>query len=639
MKAWAVVLLLLQAVAVSAQTLEIPVTSDADSGDFTLRTALLKARDAEEPVLISIAEPVTLIRPLTPLPEVINDDGHAIVIEGNGARLDGSLATPFFPGLRLTGSDIVVRDLIITNFLAAGIAISGSDCEVSGCLIGTDGASAQPNGDGILIESGSGARIGGPAPAQRNVIAGNNADGIRAVVNADAAIIQGNYIGTTPDGLLPLANTIGIRLSAGENYQVGGTAAGAGNVISGNRQTGILLENAGAGSVFEGNIIGMDATGLAVLPNAGAGLSASGAAGMRVGSAAAGGRNVISGNSGPALYLEASDNVVVEGNYLGVDAAGGGAFGSLLGILVATGSEAQIGGTAEGAGNVIANMTQHGIQSTGSGRVTVQGNTIGLDASRTQPLGCGGAGVLIEGGPALIGGLIAAAGNTIAHNQGPGVAFTTNVTTTIRRNAIFANGFAGIVANGETPTAAPVLASSFPIAGTAPMLSTVELYADDGLQGRIYIGSAVAAANGSFTSSVSLSAFRGKNLTATATNSLGRSSTFSAPLLIARPGNAHVADQDGDLTFSLTELLRLIQFYNAAGLSCAEPIGSTEDGYTPQPGSTDCSPHASDYSPQDWTLSLSELLRALQVFNVGAYEACPEGETTEDGYCLVQALP
>jgi hypothetical protein len=46
-----------------------------------------------------------------------------------------------------------------------------------------------------------------------------------------------------------------------------------------------------------------------------------------------------------------------------------------------------------------------------------------------------------------------------------------------------------------------------------------------------------------------------------------------------------------------------------------------------------CAPHASDYNPQDWRINLSELLRVIQFFNSGGYHYCPT-EGTEDGYCV-----
>lgn len=97
----------------------------------------------------------------------------------------------------------------------------------------------------------------------------------------------------------------------------------------------------------------------------------------------------------------------------------------------------------------------------------------------------------------------------------------------------------------------------------------------------------------------------------------------------------HTADQDHNNRISLSELLRVIQFFNSGGLHCADPPESTEDGYTPgpDPGHQACAAHACDYNPQNWIISLSELLRIIQFFNSGGYRACP-AEGTEDGYCV-----
>jgi len=99
--------------------------------------------------------------------------------------------------------------------------------------------------------------------------------------------------------------------------------------------------------------------------------------------------------------------------------------------------------------------------------------------------------------------------------------------------------------------------------------------------------------------------------------------------------NEHSADQNGDAIISLSELLRVIQFFNTGGLHCATPPTTSEDGYLPGPNAAaqDCIPHASDYNPQDWVISLSELLRLIQFFNTGGYFPCPE-LNTEDGYCV-----
>jgi hypothetical protein len=91
----------------------------------------------------------------------------------------------------------------------------------------------------------------------------------------------------------------------------------------------------------------------------------------------------------------------------------------------------------------------------------------------------------------------------------------------------------------------------------------------------------------------------------------------------------HNADQNADNQISLSELLRIIQFYNSGGLHC---MGGTEDGFMPgvNAGAQGCAPHASDYNPQDWFIALTELLRTIQFYNIGGYHLCPGGE---DGFC------
>ncbi len=88
----------------------------------------------------------------------------------------------------------------------------------------------------------------------------------------------------------------------------------------------------------------------------------------------------------------------------------------------------------------------------------------------------------------------------------------------------------------------------------------------------------------------------------------------------------HTADINQDHKISLSELLRIIQFYNLDGLHCAP---ASEDGYAPQQGDTSCDLHSSDYNPPDWRISMSELLRAIQLFRSPSYQPCSDGE---DGF-------
>jgi hypothetical protein len=93
------------------------------------------------------------------------------------------------------------------------------------------------------------------------------------------------------------------------------------------------------------------------------------------------------------------------------------------------------------------------------------------------------------------------------------------------------------------------------------------------------------------------------------------------------------SDQNGDFVVDLDELLRVIQLYNTLGYHCASAPGETEDGYVPGPGANhDCAPYDTDYAPQDWVVSLDELLRVIQFYNTLGYHYCPQ-DGTEDGFC------
>ena len=105
--------------------------------------------------------------------------------------------------------------------------------------------------------------------------------------------------------------------------------------------------------------------------------------------------------------------------------------------------------------------------------------------------------------------------------------------------------------------------------------------------------------------------------------------------LIDGPGAPppHSADTSADNIITLSELLRVIQFFNSGGFSCAANPEASEDGYQPGfEGGIFCAPHASDYQPQDWVVRLGELLRLVQFFNFGGYTACPD-TFSEDGFC------
>src|SRR5262249_14172043 len=137
----------------------------------------------------------------------------------------------------------------------------------------------------------------------------------------------------------------------------------AGNLISGNSQRGLEFFYS-PGNVAAGNIIGLDRTGTIEVSNTFQGIEINGATNTTIGGTAAGARNIISGNGGGGggvlIFANASGNVL-QGNYIGTDVTGttakdpsnnpiGNAFS---GVEIIGAQNNTIGGTAAAARNVI----------------------------------------------------------------------------------------------------------------------------------------------------------------------------------------------------------------------------------------------------------------------------------------------
>jgi uncharacterized delta-60 repeat protein/CSLREA domain-containing protein len=179
---------------------------------------------------------------------------------------------------------------------------------------------------------------------------------------------------TTPvvvlDGASAVAGSDGLRISA-TGVTVRGLAVGR---FPG---TGIEIA-AGASSVLlEQNHIGTDAAGTVARANGQGGVAVLGATSVTVGSAGKG--NVISGNTGAGVAISASSSsVTVRANRIGVPAGATTALANTgAGVSVAGSTGVTIGGTASGAGNVIAHNGAQGVTTDASSdSVSVVGNSI-----------------------------------------------------------------------------------------------------------------------------------------------------------------------------------------------------------------------------------------------------------------------
>src|SRR5207302_1099558 len=150
--------------------------------------------------------------------------------------------------------------------------------------------------------------IGGTTPAARNVISGNHGNGIViGQAGTTGNLVQGNFIGTNVTGTSALGNAVeGVNIfGSASGNTIGGTGSGARNIISGNSGDGIgIFDTISTANTVQGNYIGTDVSGTSALGNSNGLLV--GAQNNLIGGAATGAGNLISGNrhSGVAFVVD-----------------------------------------------------------------------------------------------------------------------------------------------------------------------------------------------------------------------------------------------------------------------------------------------------------------------------------------------
>ena len=319
---------------------------------------------------------------------------------------------------------------------------------IEGNYIGLNsaGTAALPNNQGVAIFS-AGNRVGGPTVAARNIISGNTTSGV-ALFNttATANVIQGNYIGLNAGGTAAVPNQgvqSGINITNGAS-----TNSVIGNVVSGNTQHAVTVFGATTNAnVIQGNFIGTDPTGLIRLANGGIGVDVVSATNTVVGGAGAA-RNIISGNGTGMQIRTNAAGTLVQNNYIGVAASGTAAISNGLGITINDGAGANIiGGATAGLRNLISGNTGAGISLAGTLTTdnVIIGNSIGAGTTTATQLPNQNHGITINGATdTRIGGPAAGEGNIIAFNTGSGVNVTAGTGNRISNNAISDNGLIGI---------------------------------------------------------------------------------------------------------------------------------------------------------------------------------------------------
>lgn len=347
------------------------------SGQCTLRAAIEQANTTSQADLISFNIPgsgTPVIRPTRALPVITSP----VTIDGTTqpsglVELNGARAGIAVDGLTIVSGQSVIRGLVIHRFDKNGIRIeNGGGNIIEGNFIGTDVTGTLASGntfDGILINT-PGNLIGGNIVAARNLISGNGSDGIEiATAAAVGNIIQGNHIGTNAAGTAVIPNAFhGVYINGAPVTTVGGTTPLARNLISGNWDGIRITGMTAAGCIVQGNYIGTNATGSRVLGNSGAGVMINGVAGNLIGGPAPGLRNIISGNTAYGILLlnSGATGNRIQGNYIGTDAAGNVALSNGIGIFVNNAPGNVLGGDMVGAGNLIAGNGD-GVRIAGSG--------------------------------------------------------------------------------------------------------------------------------------------------------------------------------------------------------------------------------------------------------------------------------
>ena len=487
-----------------------------------------------------------------------DDDGEIAIPNGSGVLV---MSVNNTVGTNGDGLSDDLEQNVISGNSQHGIAVWADSTIIAGNFVGTNATGTAAIGNGIwgLRISASNNRVGTNADGmsdvfERNIISGNTYLGVNIQGDSRHNVVAGNYIGTDVAGAMPLGNYDGVYMDYGPSFNLIGTNGDGvndsveANVIAANSHFGVVIRGGNAqNNLVKGNFIGTNPnfdSGIGNLNDAVAIFE--GADSNRVE------RNTIFGNEGfhgvvlGALAPGNSDNNIVSENTIF----------NFYRAIYADGDNNQI------RSNTLANNSL-GLLLTGNNNV-VTGNVI-----QNHNL----YGIQIEGSNNRIGGSAPADANVIAltTNAGVEVIGIGSVGNSIQGNSIHSNGGLGIDLGGNGPTSNdpdvdddadsgpnnfqnyPVLTFAQSGANTRVIGSissdinatyTIDFYANpipysanDG-EGRNFLGSTSVTTNGigeaSFDTNtlvvpLGTSPFDAY-ITATATDSFGNTSEFSAAL-------------------------------------------------------------------------------------------------------------
>lgn len=212
--------------------------------------------------------------------------GNFIGTDASGASLSNNIGVALTnaPENTIGGVPAAARNIISDNGI--GISISGgTDNMIQGNYIGTNAAGNTNlgNNQGVVLSNAPNNTIGGRTAAVRNIISGNNTWGVLiSDPESTGNKVQGNFIGTDVTGTVTDPDSIpnngdelgnglnGVLIRTGaHNNTIGGTAVGAGNIISGNGYNGIDSDHTKSGVEvqFSNTDLPDKATGNRILSN------------------------------------------------------------------------------------------------------------------------------------------------------------------------------------------------------------------------------------------------------------------------------------------------------------------------------------------------------------------------------------
>ncbi|MBX6313452.1 MAG: right-handed parallel beta-helix repeat-containing protein [Isosphaeraceae bacterium] len=271
--------------------------------------------------------------------------GIALVVQG------GNVIRGNFIGTDASGT----RDL--GNGLDGIYVVDSSDNTIGGTTPADRNLIAGNGSNGIQIFGQAPVTVGAGPDEQFGT-----ADDVTIVQEAARNRVQGNWIGTDISGTARLGNARdGIFLNQAANNLIGGPTAPAGNVISGNGSVGVLISGAAAsGNVIQGNRIGTDAAGSAPLGNDQDGVFINRAPSNLIGGTEAGASNLIAANgfSGVDIADAGATGNAVLGNLIGVGLNGEPLGNRGYGVIIENTTGNTIGGAAP---NTIANNRFGGV--------------------------------------------------------------------------------------------------------------------------------------------------------------------------------------------------------------------------------------------------------------------------------------